>query len=114
MTDTDRAPLDGLNRAGDVERRHRFFRFDPTVSSGTLIQLGTIMVAAAVAYGTYREDRTQTRNDIDQVKAMAARDREDVKAAFETFRGDMKDLKTDMRGVSQDVAVLRAQGKPKP
>jgi hypothetical protein len=108
MPDTDRAPLAGLHRESD-ERRHRIFRFDPTVSSGTLLQLAGILVAAAVAYGTYREDRAQTKADVESVKTTATRDREETRAAIERFSGDLKDLKTDVVGARQDLAVLKAQ-----
>jgi hypothetical protein len=105
--DTDRAPLDGLKRPGD--NRHKFFRFDPTVSSGTLLQIGGLVITVAIGYATYREDRAQTLAKIERLEADAMRDREVQKTSFESFRGDVKDLKTKMDGVSENVAVLKAQ-----
>ncbi len=100
---------DPKRRAADRSGAHRFFRFDPTVSTGTLIQLGTIMAGFAIAYGTYREDRANTVAAIELVKITAARDREDVRAAVTDFRNDMKDMKADLRNVDQSLAVLKAQ-----
>lgn len=107
MGDTDRMPLEGLRREKD--HRARFWRFDPTVSTGTLLQLVAIATAVTVAYGTYREDRMQMRNDIDTVKLTATRDREEVRAAVEAFRSDMKELKASVSSMSENVAVLKSQ-----
>jgi len=113
MDDSDRAPLEHTKRSGDMRDGRtgvrKLFRFDPTVSTGTLLQLGAIVIGASMAYGTYREDRAQTHADIEQVKHDADRDREDVKAAFSDFRDDMKTMKADMSDVKQSLAVLKAQ-----
>ncbi len=108
MPDTDHAPLDGLKRATDT--RHKWLRFDPTVSSGTLLQIGSIVIAVAVGYATYREDRAVTLAKITELEKDAVKDREVQKASFESFRSDVKELKTKMDGVSENVAVLKAQG----
>ncbi len=105
--DTDRAPLDGLKRTTDG--RHRFLRFDPTVSTGTLLQIGALVCTIAVGYSTYREDRVETKAAIDAVKATAVRDRDEMKTTIESFRTDVKELKTKMDGVGENVAVLKAQ-----
>ncbi len=105
----DHAHGDFRRRTSDQHGARKFFRFDPTVSTGTLIQLGTIMVGFAIAYGTYREDRANTIASIELVKATALRDREDVKAAVTDFRSDMKEMKNDLRNVDQSLAVLKAQ-----
>jgi hypothetical protein len=111
MSDTDRMPLDGLHR--DSDRRHKFFRFDPTVSTGTLLQIGVLVVGASVAYGTYREDRTQIKADIDMVKVTTARDREDVKTAIEAFRVELRGVQQSIQGANESLAVLKAQvGSP--
>ncbi len=107
MPDTDRAPLDGLKRGSD--NRHKFFRFDPTVSTGTLLQIGGLVITVAIGYATYREDRAQTLAKIERLEADAVRDRETQKSSFEGFRTDMKELKTKMDGVSENVTILKAQ-----
>ena len=107
MSDFDREPTDGLKRASDT--RHRFLRFDPTVSTGTLLQIGALVCTVAVGYSTYREDRVETKASIDAVKATAGRDREEMTKAVESFRSDLKELKTKMDGVGENIAVLKAQ-----
>lgn len=105
--DTDRTPLDGLKRTTD--HRHRFLRFDPTVSSGTLLQIMVLAGGAVLAYGAYREDRATTSAAIELVKATQLRDREDVTKALTSISGDVKDLKTKLDGVGENVAVLKGQ-----
>lgn len=107
MEDSRPAPL--ARRASDHAGAKRFFRFDPTVSTGTLLQLGAIAVAVTVAYGTYREDRTQIKADIEQVKLTAERDRKDVVTAVEQFRGDVKEMKADIKDVSAKLAEVKGQ-----
>lgn len=107
--DSERTPLDGLKRSGDGERRSRFFRFDPTVSSGTILQIAVLSVTAIVAYGKYQADTTQTHADIDQIRVTQARDREDVKSAVDALRVDLKDIKADVKDVNNVVVGLKAQ-----
>lgn len=107
VEDSSPAPL--ARRATD--HRHRFFRFDPTVSSGTLLQLGGIAVGFAVAYGTYQSDRTQIRADIDQLKVSAERDRTDVKGSAEQLRLDVKEMKGDIKDVSMKLVEIKAQAE---
>lgn len=111
MSDFDREPADGLKRNSDS--RHRFLRFDPTVSTGTLLQIGALVGTIVVGYSTYREDRVETKAAIEAVKATAVRDREEMTKAVESFRGDLKELKTKMDGVGENIAVLKAQNARK-
>lgn len=112
VSDTDRMPLDGLKR-GD-ERRHRFWRFDPTVSSGTLLQLVAFAIGISAAYATYREDRANTAAAIELVKLTAARDREEMTKALVSISGDVKELKTKLDNVGENVAVLKGQAAAAP
>jgi flagellar motility protein MotE (MotC chaperone) len=112
-------PLE-YRRASDHGGTKRFLRFDPTVSSGTLIQLASIVVMAAVAYGTYREDQTKTKAEIEagkvsiaEVRANAERDRADARGAVNEIRSDVKDVKADVSQINKTLAVLEAQGRKK-
>lgn len=101
-------------RASDNSGARKFFRFDPTVSTGTLIQIGTIMVGFAVAYGAYREDRATTTASIELVKLTTDRDRGEVKSAVLELRSDIKDVKSDLGEVKTSLAVLKAQNQSVP
>jgi hypothetical protein len=104
MEETGPAPL-----ARRIADKHRFFRFDPTVSSGTLLQLVAIFTGFAVAYGTYQSDRTQMKADIKQVEVATERDRVDVKTGAERLSADMKEMKADVKEISSKLIKIEAQ-----
>lgn len=123
VEESDRMPLE-LRRSSDQQGTKRFWRFDPTVSTGTLIQVTSLMVAFAVAYGTYREDQAKTRAEIeavrvgaevkiDALKTNAERDRSDSRGAVNEIRSDVKDVKAEVSQISKTLAVLEAQGRAK-
>ena len=101
----------GDSDSGQSGGPRRFLRFDPTVSSGTLIQIASILIGFGIAYGTYREDQTKTKAEIDAVKVSAERDRIDSRSAVNEIRGDMKDVKSDISQINKTMAVLEAQGR---
>lgn len=122
MEDSDRTPFEMRRRASDQQGPRRYIRFDPTVSSGTLIQIASILIGFGVAYGTYREDQTrikaeieagkvEARVGIETVKANAERDRGDARAAVNEIRSDVKDVKADVSQISKTLAVLEARSK---
>ncbi len=107
MEDSGRMPLDHHHRSSDGGSK-RFFRFDPTVSTGTLIQIASIMVGFAIAYGTYREDQTKVKADIEAVHVSAERDRADLKSAVADVRIDMKDVKDRVSSIDRSLTILQA------
>lgn len=107
MEDTAPAPLS--RRSGDHRAPHRFLRFDPTVSSGALLQIGSFVIGFAVAYGTYTSDRTQMKADIEAVKTAGERDRNDVKATVQQFSADIKELKAGVNDANLKLVKIEAQ-----
>lgn len=107
VEDSDRAPLTTERRSGE---HRRFFRFDPTVSTGTLMQLGGLLAGFAIAYGTYRADQTQTKADIEAVRTVAETNRIAVKEDISRITSDVGEIKRTMNAMSLDVARLQAQG----
>lgn len=122
----DSGPMgfDQHRRAGDGSVARRIVRFDPTVSTGTIIQILSIMAMATVAYGTYREDQTKVKAELEAVrvgakvetealKVNAERDRTDSRSAVNEIRSDVKDVKADISQINKTLAVLEAQGRKK-
>jgi len=105
----DSAPMPLSRRAADHRGLHKWFRFDPTMSTGSILQVGTVLVGFAVAYGTYTSDRTQTKADIEQIRETAKRDRSEVKDIVEQFRGDLKDIKSDTKDIGLKIAEIKGQ-----
>ena len=107
MEETGPAPL--ARREADRKAPHRFFRFDPTVSSGTMIQSIGLLVIAVGAYGTYQSDRTQTKADIKQIEVSVERDRNDAKVVAGQLTADVKEMKTDIKEFSAKLIKIEAQ-----
>jgi hypothetical protein len=99
-------------REGD--RRHRLFRFDPTVSTGILLNILGMLITLSVAYSNYREDRTAMLKDIEAVKSTAQRDRDDLKSAVADLKIDIRDMKSDLRELSRSVENGNNRIQPKP
>lgn len=100
---------------GGNERRHkRFFRFDPTVSSGTLIQLVVVMSGAIVAYGTYQADKTQTKADIETVRLSSDNNRIQVQTALTEIKVELREMRDKVDKTAIGVEVLKAQGEQHP
>lgn len=98
----------------EIDRRHKVWRFNPEITTGNLLTIAAGCFAAIVAYGTYQSDKTQTKADIDAVKITAARDRDDMKNSFDNLRSDLKELKTNVDKIGENVTVLKAQQPPVP
>jgi len=106
--DSSRMPIDAHRRSSDRPGMHRFFRFDSTVSMGTIIQIGSIVVMAVLAYGAYREDQTKTKAEIEAVRVSATHDREEYRSGVADMRGDIKDVKDRMGSIDKSLTILQA------
>lgn len=109
----DSAPMPLQRRAGDHQGLHRYFRFDPTLSTGSLLQLATFLMVFAIGYGTYTSDRTQTKADIEQLREGQKTDRANVKEVVEQFRSDLKDIKADTKDIGLKIAEIKGQQQGK-
>lgn len=104
---------DFMEESSQTDRRNnprKLFRFDPTVSSGTLIQLATVLVSFGLAYGTYRADQTQTKADIDAVRAATANDRAQVQGTLTEIKVELREMRDKVDRTAIGVEVLKAQG----
>ncbi len=109
----DSAPMPLSRRAADHRGPHRWFRFDPTLSTGSLLQTLTILISVGAFYGSYVSDRTQVKADIEQLKETSKRDRAEVKESVEQFRGDLKDIKADTKEIGLKIAEIKGQQQGK-
>lgn len=96
-----------------AQQRRPMFRFDPTVSSGTLLQLASILVLAAGGWATYQSDKATAKLELEQVKTAAAADKASNKEALIEIKGDVKELQRTVNQTNQMLAVLNASQKGK-
>jgi hypothetical protein len=111
--DSDHASLSARSRRyGDESSSgRRFWRFDPTVSTGTLLTVIVMIIGAVTAYASYREDRAQMRTDIDLLKYQSVNDETTMKGTINDVRLDIKEMKTDITEIKQGMAVMNATSK---
>jgi uncharacterized protein HemX len=90
------------------------FRFDPTVSSGTLIQIAVLLGGGVIAYGTYQSDRTETKLAVDALRASAVEEKAATKGSLAELRTDVKDVQRVLGQISTTLAVSEARQQSKP
>lgn len=105
--DTEPMPLDG-----DRRQHRKLWRFDPTVSSGALLQIVTLTIGLGGAYATYRSDQATMRLEIDQVKATVATEKTSSKEALGEIKNDVKEVQRTLNQATQTLAVIQAQQQP--
>ena len=109
--------MSGDSTRGDLfddERTHqrrKFFRFDPTVNSGTIGQIVTLLILAAGAWATYQSDKATARMEMDNVKLQVDKDRESSKEAVRDLRMDIKDMQQTLNAVNLQVTKLNARSE---
>lgn len=104
--ETEPAPL-GISRS-----KRQLFRFDSTVSMGTLLQMLLISVAAILGYGTYSADKAKDHAEVAQIKVDAENQRTAVKESLGDLKTDVKDIQRTLIDVNQNMAVLKARSEP--
>lgn len=92
-----------------IQQPGRFMKFDPTVSTGTIIQTLVFIVGVATAYGGYREDQVKQDGRIAQVEVLADKDRESTKDALKEIKTQVSDLQKSNQEIKESLAILRGR-----
>lgn len=93
---------------GDRRQPRKFLRFDPTISTGTIIEIGVIVVGLFAAWGTYQQDRTTTRMELEQIKASAIIEKAAAKEAIAELKADVKEVQKTMTSVDKSLVGIQA------
>lgn len=102
--ETSPAPLSGDRRA-----KRRFWKYDPTVSTGTLLLLGELLIGFVIAYGVYTADKKETKMEIAQLQKDRLADQEVLKALL----SKLDQLQQSLVPISVDIAVLKSRKEGK-
>jgi hypothetical protein len=94
---------------GDRRQHRRLLRFDPTVSSGTLMQLVALVVGFGSAYATYQSDRATQRLEIEQIKASVAAEKAAAKESIVDLRLDVRKVQETITSVDKTLTGIQAQ-----
>lgn len=87
----------------------RLMRFDPTINTGTIVQILVVASSALALYNGIRTEQVQTKADVEAVKAAAATDREQTKAALAELKADLKELRGATGEIKESLAILRGR-----
>jgi hypothetical protein len=95
---------------GDRRHHRKLWRFDPTVSSGSLLQIATLLIGLGGAYATYQSDRATQKLEMVQVKETQKADRESTEKIATADRTSTKEsiqeIKTDLRDLKAAVVEV--------
>ncbi len=84
-------------------------KFDPTVNTGTLLQIVVILASAFTIYSGMREDQVKQKAELEAVKATALAERVQTKEALTELKADMKELQKTTNDVKESLAILRGR-----
>lgn len=105
MSDIETEPMP----FGDRRHHRKLVRFDPTVSSGTLLQLSALLIGFASAYATYQSDRATQRLEIEQIKANVAAEKVVAKESLTELRQDVRKVQETITSVDKTLTGIQAQ-----
>ena len=108
----DESSPGGLFPKQEKPARRKLFRFDPTVSSGTLLLVGQMTVACVLAYGVYTADKRTTEMEVAQIKRDASRMEHETKNNVANLLEKMDRVQLGINDMSKDIAVLKARRDP--
>lgn len=105
MTRTTRpAPLEG-----DAQEGKRLMKFDPTINTGTIVQIAVVIASAFAIYTGIRTDQVQTKADLEQVKAIASVERTQTAQALAEIKAEMKEQGKTLGDLKEGIAILRGR-----
>ena len=84
-------------------------KFDPTINTGTIVQILVVASSALAIYNGIKTDQVQTRADLEAVKAAASMERDQTKAALSELKADLKELRGATGEIKESLAILRGR-----
>jgi hypothetical protein len=94
---------------GDRRQHRKLFRFDPTISTGTILEIAVIVGGLFAAWGTYQADRTAWRMEIEQIKSSAIIEKAAGKESIKEIKDDLKDVQKTMTSIDKTLATMQAE-----
>lgn len=100
-------PLDAPHGSAHNTARRRFWRFDPTISTGTIALGIELLIGGGLAYGIYTADKKETKMEIVQLQKDRQEDRETTKEVVRLLSNKMDQVQTGLYELRTDIAVLK-------
>jgi uncharacterized protein YlxW (UPF0749 family) len=96
----------------DPHSRRKLLRFDPTVSSGTLMQILVLIGGGIAAYTTYQTDKATQKLEIEQVKQSAVAEKLATKESLTELKTDVKEVQRTLNQVTNTLAIINERQTP--
>lgn len=114
MSDTETEPIP---LTGDRRRHRKLVRFDPTVTTGILMQILVLAIGGVSAFSAYVADRATQRQEVQQIKDGIAADKIVAKEALNGLQVDVKEIQRTLNQLTSTLAVINDRqnargGKP--
>ncbi len=103
------AETEPMPLAGDRRQHRKLMRFDPTFTSGQIVQILALLGGFVVAYGTYREDRKEVLMEIANIKTAAAEDKALAKETAAQLRVKVDEVQKTVSNVDRTMVVIQAE-----
>jgi hypothetical protein len=97
--DSEPVPLEG----------RRLMKFDPTINTGTIVQIAVVVASAFAIYTGIRTDQVETKAAVKAVETLAATDRTQTKDALSDLKSDIKELQKSTSEIKESLAILRGR-----
>lgn len=97
--------------AGHAPRRGgwRFMRFNPEINTGTIIQIGTIVVVAVYGVGAFNARLDAQAALIETNRLTAATANSTAVESLKELKTDMREVQKSMNDIKESVAILRGR-----
>lgn len=101
-------PLDSASMPLEGQQK-KLMKFDPTINTGTIIQIGAILLTGFFAFSALKTELATTKVEIAANKDAAMRDNAVNAEALKDLKAEVKDLKKSVDDIKEGVAILRGR-----
>jgi hypothetical protein len=89
--------------------RRRLFHFNPNIDAGTIVQIGVVVIAMVMAYGTYTSDKAAASARMAAAEKDIGDNKITVKESIGDLKSEVKEVQKSLVEVNQSLAVLKAR-----
>ena len=102
-------PLPLESDPGAPETSRKLMKFDPTINTGTIIQICAVVVVGVFAVATFKADLATQQVQIETNRITAQRDNVAAVESLKELKLDVKDLQKSTNEIKESLAILRGR-----
>jgi uncharacterized protein YlxW (UPF0749 family) len=93
----------------DSHHGRRLMKFDPTINTGTILQIATMVVVGAIAFATVRGELMTQKVEIEANRLTAERENKRNEESLRELKADVRELQKSVNDIKEGVAILRGR-----